>query len=315
MTSSPRIAGVLDDAARAARSRRAVDAAVAIAREARHEVHTPKVLYDMFSVVVHLAPADLVARIPTVLLPSDAQAPSRRLARQARELAVVRALHAAGFPVVPPSSLITEPKERDGFCMTFWPYVEQSGAEIDAEVMTLTAQLHAAMAKLELPVSLPFLQFWSGIEEELGMLADQPELLSPEELQRARDQFAALDPLLSSREAFQKAFPQARLQPIHGDSPIANATRTEDGLIIGDFELTNIGPVEIDLAGVPPELLAPYEAEAGRSLDPRLVSVMSAAGLLAGVAALAFTPQLPSLVEPLMQTKAYWLSMPSLELP
>src|SRR5690606_499648 len=121
----PRIIGALDDAARAARTQRAVDAAVAIATDAGLDVQTPKVLYDMFSVVVHLAPADLVARIPTVLLPSDAQDPSRRLARQARELAVVRALHATGFPVVAPSPLITEPKERDGFCMTFWPYVEQ----------------------------------------------------------------------------------------------------------------------------------------------------------------------------------------------
>src|SRR5690606_38661987 len=120
------------------------------------EVQTPKVLYDVLSVVVHLQPADLVARIPTVLLPSDAKDPSRRLARQARELAVVRALHAAGFPVVPPSTLIAEPKERDGFCMTFWPYVEQSGVEIGPEVMAFTAKLHAAMAELELPVSLPF---------------------------------------------------------------------------------------------------------------------------------------------------------------
>jgi len=292
-----------------------VDAAVAIARDAGLDVQTPKVLYDMFSVVVHLAPADLVARIPTVLLPSDAQDPSRRLARQARELAVVRALHATGFPVVAPSPLITEPKERDGFCMTFWPYVEQTGAEIDAEVMALTARLHMAMADLKLPVTLPFLQFWDGIDEELRMLADQPELLTPDELQRARSQFDALNPLLSSRDAFEQAFPQARLQPIHGDSPIANAARTAEGLIIGDFELANIGPVEIDLAGMPAELLAPYEAAAGRPVDPQLFKVMSAAGVLAGVAALALTPQLPALVEPLMQTKAYWLSMPPLELP
>src|SRR5690606_12793237 len=180
-----------------------------IARDAGIDVQAPKVLYDVFSVVVHLAPADLVARIPTVMLPSDARDPSRRLARQGRELEVVRALHAAGFPVVAPSPLITEPKERDGHCMTFWPYVEQSGVEMGAEVMALTARLHAAMAGLSLPVPLPFLQFWHGMEEELSMLSDQPELLTPEELQRARSQFEALNPLLSSKDAFQKAFPQA----------------------------------------------------------------------------------------------------------
>ncbi|WP_306044008.1 hypothetical protein [Nocardia cyriacigeorgica] len=51
----------------ARRTSSAVDAAVAVARDLGLTVTDPRVLHDLFSVVVHLAPAPVVARIPTVL--------------------------------------------------------------------------------------------------------------------------------------------------------------------------------------------------------------------------------------------------------
>lgn len=51
----------------ARRTRRAVDAAVHAGRARGLDVTDARVLYEAFSVVVHLAPAPVVARVPTVL--------------------------------------------------------------------------------------------------------------------------------------------------------------------------------------------------------------------------------------------------------
>ncbi|GHB48866.1 hypothetical protein GCM10010377_44790 [Streptomyces viridiviolaceus] len=47
----------------------AVDAAVGAGRDLGLTVTDAKVLHDLFSVVVHLAPSPVVVRIPTVLPP------------------------------------------------------------------------------------------------------------------------------------------------------------------------------------------------------------------------------------------------------
>ena len=52
-----------------ARTARAVGAAAAAGRQLGLEVREPRVLYDVFSVVVHLAPSPVVVRVPTVLPP------------------------------------------------------------------------------------------------------------------------------------------------------------------------------------------------------------------------------------------------------
>ena len=48
----------------------------------------PRVLYDVFSVVVHLSPAPVVVRVPTVLPRTVAADPGAQAAQQRRELAV-----------------------------------------------------------------------------------------------------------------------------------------------------------------------------------------------------------------------------------
>lgn len=68
------------------RTRRAVDAAVHAGRAQGLVVTDARVLYDAFSVVVHLAPSPVVARVPTVL-PHHADLDSVS-GRQRAELAV-----------------------------------------------------------------------------------------------------------------------------------------------------------------------------------------------------------------------------------
>ena len=84
------------------RTRRAVDAAVHAGRAQRLVVTDARVLYDAFSVVVHLAPAPVVARVPTVL-PHYADLDSVS-GRQRAELAVTGWLADRGMPVIAPSS-------------------------------------------------------------------------------------------------------------------------------------------------------------------------------------------------------------------
>ena len=101
----------------AERTRRATGAAVDAARALGLEVEHPVVLHDVFSVVVHLAPHPVVARIPVVL--TAAADPAGQTARRQRELDVAAWLDAQGVPVVPPSALVPRsPIHRDGFVMT-----------------------------------------------------------------------------------------------------------------------------------------------------------------------------------------------------
>src|ERR1700754_1648699 len=108
----------------AARTDRAVAAATAAGRDLGLGVTDPVILHDMFSVVVHLAPAPVVVRVPTVLPPTDDL--DAQEARQRREIDVVGWLADQGHPVVAPSQLVPrEPVRRDGFSMTFWQFVER----------------------------------------------------------------------------------------------------------------------------------------------------------------------------------------------
>jgi hypothetical protein len=98
------------------RSRRAVEAAVSLARENRLRVEEPVVLNDLFSLMVHLRPAPVVARVATCM-PKVRKPISAWLER---EIAVTTFLSERGAPVVAPSrELPPGPHERDGFPISF----------------------------------------------------------------------------------------------------------------------------------------------------------------------------------------------------
>jgi len=297
-----------------ARTDHAVCAAMGAGRALGLVVYEPKVLHDVFSVVVHLSPSPVVVRVPVVLPPGLDGPP--QAARQARELAAVAWLADRGLPVVRPSPLVPrEPVRRDGYSMTFWELVEiDASREPDyvAEA-ALAADLHAALR--DYPGELPFLSpLAASLPTCLALLEENPGLLAPADLDRARAEWSILAPVLSSREGFAAMFPKASIQPIHGDGPSYNIIRTTSGVRYADFEDVNLGPVEWDLSLLGPDGIAVYNAAAARAgirpLDPAVLRVMDAARMLLVVTCHALVPQLPMLAEALAPSIQTWRTMP-----
>ncbi|GAA3581694.1 hypothetical protein GCM10022419_074100 [Nonomuraea rosea] len=132
----------------------AVRVAVSLAQEHGITVREPVVLNDSFNLRIHLRPAPIVARVPTVT------ALGRERPEQAllRELQVVSFLYGLGAPVVPPSALLPPgPHVRDGVAVSFHAYAEHDPAYAvtpDAAGKVL-AELHAGLR--EFPGELRYL--------------------------------------------------------------------------------------------------------------------------------------------------------------
>ena len=301
----------------AARTARAVAAAATAGRQLGLRVDEPRVLYDVFSVIVHLAPSPVVVRVPTVLPRAFVDDPDAQAAQQLSELSVAGWLADHGHPVVPPSPLVPrEPVRFGGFSMTFWQLVEHV-PDAEPEVLRrfeVTAQLHAALRGYD-STGLGFLQpFGPFIPDALAQLEQHPDLVSSSDLLRAQREWATLGPLVSSREAFEAAFPDATIQVIHGDAPSYNLIVTPDGEYWSDFELVTLGPVEADLALVGPEGQAAYDEAAARvglrPLDKPALRVIESAAMLATVACLSMAPELPMLVDAVAPQIEQWRATP-----
>ncbi len=305
---------MITDEHRAARTSRAVAAAVSAGRDLGITVEEPEVLYDVFSVIVRLAPSPVIVRVPTVL--PRTTTPEIQLIDQRRELAVTGWLAEKGHPVVPPSPLVpAEPVQRDGFSMTFWQFVEHiKDAEITPERSAeVVAKLHAALR--EYPGDLAFLNGLDPfIPDGFAQLEDRPDLLDPADLDRARREWDVFRPILESEDAFAVAFPDATVQPIHGDAPGYNLIATPDGELYADFELVNRGPIERDLAFNGPEGIEAYNAAAEalglRKADERVLRTLEAVSLLQLIACLSMAPELPMLVEGLKPMIDQWRGTP-----
>ncbi len=201
-----------------------------------------EVLADRSSLLVHLKPSPVMARVATTT------ALLRRPvgAWLARDLAVVRFLHAAGAPVVPPSrELPPGPHHADGYVITYWEWVEadRNSAPTAAEAVPLLKELHGALAgyTAETPDGeLPY----------LGVVLDEiPRWLK---FLETRHTLGGMD-LIGLREAHWRL--EATLkerarhaQPLHGDAHRSNLLRTPQGLLWTDFEDACLGPVAWDLA-------------------------------------------------------------------
>lgn len=298
------------------RARAAARTAAAAGRALGLDVDEPRVLYDAFSVVVHLAPAPVVVRAPTVLPPTVRDDPDGQAAQQRAEVAVAGWLAREGHPVVTPSPLVEEqPVRRDGLSMTFWTFVEQveGSTMADASRGALAARLHAVLRGYDGALAwMPALDGYvpAGVEE----LASRPELVGPEVVQRARREWALLAPLATSPAAFARAFPRSRPQPVHGDSPLYNVIPTAAGDLSSDFEHVGLGPVEWDLTFASPAQVAAYDAAAAEAgsppLDPHLLAVMASARTLQLVACLPLAPEIPGMLDALRPVVEQWLTLP-----
>ncbi len=297
------------------RTNAAREAALSSARELGLNPTEPAVLHDLFSVVVHLAPEPVVARIPTVLPPGTD--PRQVAARQQHELDVAQWLHEQGTPVVAPSPLVPrEPMLHDGFSLTFWQYVDQApGAEPDyAANAAHTPALHRALR--DYPGDLDFLAAAdaASLTSDLDRLHQHPDLIEAHDLERAQKEWHLLEPLVTSRHRFEQAFPHTPLQPVHGDSPPANIFTSTSGPLYADFELVSLGPVEWDLGGLPDELVQAYNDSARdqgmAEADPDVLAFVNAVGKLRVIATLALVPQLPVLADYLTPAVQEWKKGP-----
>lgn len=293
----------------AARTRRAGDAALRAATELGLRVERARVLHDAFSVVVHLEPAPVVARIPVVSTGSSVAAEQNQ--RQQRELDVAAWLAGRGVPVVRPAPEVPRaPVRRDGFPITFWELADVApdhqpyrGADL-----SFSAELHARLA--DYPDQLPFLTpFNHGLPELIDRL-EPNGLLTAADLARVRSEYKAMRTVLSSVEAFRAAFPTVAVQPIQGDAPSHNVIRTRNGILFSDFEDVCLGPVEWDIALLGPPATAEYDAAATargrRTTDPDVQRLMDAARRLQFVGCVALVDQLPLLATSLTEAVQEW---------
>ncbi|MFC0600213.1 aminoglycoside phosphotransferase family protein [Streptomyces palmae] len=305
---------------RSPRAERAIALAVEAGRRLGLRADRPRVLHDVFSVLVHLAPDPVVVRVPALAVGT----PAELAEKQRRELAVAGWLADAGAPVVGPSPLVPrEPVAADGTSLTFWEFVNETDplgelSQADpkaledrfAEQTGWAAELHAALADYpgDLPVLSPLVP---AIGPALAELRKAPQSLTAADLDRADREYAALEALVAD---FPARFPQARLQPLHGDSPAYNLLRTADGHRFSDFEDVTRGPIEWDLTFAGPRGIAAYERAGGTRVDRELLDLMEGARLLQGLSALTVVPKVPELGPMLAPMIGQWRARTPLEL-
>ena len=171
--------------------------------------------------------------------------------------------------------------------------------------MRAVDDLHAGLRDLDLP-GIGFLSsLHPFVDEGLAALEGHDDVCAPDDLVRAREQWAVLRPVVTDEARFHELFPRARVRPVHGDSPFHNLVPTPDGLLAADFEDLTRGPVEWDLTFAGDATVAAYEAVAG-PVDRRLLAVMEMARHLQLVAALDLASALPLLIDGLAPVLDQW---------
>jgi aminoglycoside phosphotransferase (APT) family kinase protein len=197
----------------------------------------PVVLADRSNLVVHLAPAPVVARVAT----RTAQARPDVERWLAREVAVTRHLAGLDAAVVTPCSRVDPgPHHIGGRWVTLWDHAQHDpSAMLDpVELGRSLGQLHQALATYEgdlpyLPVALD--EVATGIDE-----IQRDGAVRTSELSALRDELERLTPELRG--------PTSAVQPLHGDAHARNVLATADGPRWVDFEDASTGPVTWDLA-------------------------------------------------------------------
>jgi Phosphotransferase enzyme family len=215
----------------------AVENAVALGKSLGLTIDAPVILKDASNVVVHLAPAPVVARVAT----STALARSDVSQWLGREIAVARFLLEKGAPVVEPSTEIDPgPHVYEGYTISFWKYVEH---QRDFTITVRTAapvlgELHTAL--MPYPGELPYLgPLIEEIPRWLKYLQANNVLSSSDMLMLREAQWR-----LSEALRISKVRPQA----LHGDAHVKNLLKTPKGLVWADLEDTCRGPVTWDVA-------------------------------------------------------------------
>jgi hypothetical protein len=212
---------------------RALRAAIAVA--ARHGLRCdePRVIRAASNLLVHLAPAPVVARVSTVT--STVRVGD---AWFAREIAIASHLVAAGAPVVAPSAQIDPgPHRYDGLALSFWTYVDEAGRPLDAREAGRRLRLcHDALTSFagELPHWAVLDEAQQALErlEADGALDREDAAVLRRGGERARARIEELE---------------LPLQAIHGDGHLDNVIAAPAGPLWNDWEDCFLGPRAWDL--------------------------------------------------------------------
>jgi hypothetical protein len=232
---------------------RAMQAAMAVARQLDIGCSEPTILRHSQHVSIRLFPSDVVARV----LQAEQPEAERQLCR---ELAVARHLVQKGAPVVGPTSTIPAgPYFQAGFAMTLWPFVKHVPADDEnrehmASGASALRRIHSALA--DFPDELPSVM--TKIAGCRDLLEDQSALPALAGTDRA-----FLLKLYKRLMAALNAVP-FRSVPIHGDPGPHNVFITAEGALYSDFENASLGPREWDigfLAGSDPSGFEPINRE------------------------------------------------------
>lgn len=192
------------------------------------------ILADGANVIVHLSPSPVVAKVAASSL--EVRADVAKWLQRELDLAVF--LDRSGIPVMTPScELPASVHHANGHVMSFWTYVEPSGAELPGETVigSMLRDLHAA------------LRSYPGSPPVLAPLDDIPAFLARPGTQLSATDTATLTEAFTQLTA-ELALASVRNQPLHGDAGAGNLMAVGNRWIWHDFEDTCTGPVAWDLA-------------------------------------------------------------------
>ena len=214
-------------------AQRGLLAATASAQREGLRFAEPKILRDRGNLLVHLAPAPVVARVAT--LTGTRRAGERWLRR---EVEVAGYLARAGAPVVAPSAeLDPGPHTHDGISLSFWNYVEEIDGPLDAgEAGRRLRACHQALA------------VYKGELEPFGTLTEAERWLEELAAEGRIDADSAAR-LRADAAAVRRRIEALRLpvQAVHGDAHLDNAINTAAGPLWNDWEDACLAPLALDL--------------------------------------------------------------------
>lgn len=231
----------------------AMRAAVESGRHIGLTISDPVLVQETNNTVVWLYPEPVIAKVAT-----------RREAAEDLQLEHAIAVELFGLDAeiaAPLRGAIPTVHETTGYVVTLWErLVEEPQLQVpEAELAGSLIRLHAALAHTLAVVPSFRLALWrarTALDDDTFMVA-----LSTDDRQFLRRVFDA-----SLRELDQRSFEERRL---HGEPHDGNRISTAAGIRWIDFESCCVGPLEWDLAFLPPELDAHF-----RDVDRELIELL-----------------------------------------
>ena len=217
-----------------------------------YEWSNPRVLQSTNAMVIHIEAAGVVVKA--------GQWPDSQPG-MLREHAICRELQALGEPG---SEALGQPwsDHETGMVATLWTYVESIpiGARDPLELAVCLGRVHRVLQRTLTPV--PDYRHWFDLFAESLNDDDEMANLDDEGCHDLRTAYEELRPRIDGH----------RWTPvrIHGEPHFGNCLRTNDGLVLIDFETVCTGPVEWDLASLEPAVADHYRA----SLDDDLLGLL-----------------------------------------